>query len=268
MRSTAGARRLSGKRMFAQIIRIAVRILLVVVATLAAVGCSSTLVKSTAMTETAAEPTAEPVKIVTIVRDGPTASPQSTNTIETQDGGTPAAPQKVGDILVEVTHTKVIPTGVEIGVCYTTPDSGDWYPVFEHLFFGSQEIYPDEFEFLSEERADGNQYGKRCVAVRYKIDDTGSITTPLRFGVEEIFAIPREGNACDNIQARLETSPKARAYGLKVKCEEFDNGTQFSVELMEHDAAVDRAAAQQALDAIVQGSMTGPWTFVVTEIER
>lgn len=243
-------------------------IMAAMIAMLTVVGCSSARRQAVTITETAVAPTALPERIVTAVPVELTPTQQPTNTIETRDNGTPASPQKVGDILVEVTHAKIIATGVEIGVCYTTPDSGDWYPVFEHLFFGSQEIYPDEFEFLSEERADGNQYGKRCVAVRYKIDDTGSITTPLRFGVEEIFAIPREGSACDNIQARLETSPKARAYGLKVNCAEFDNGTQFSVELMEHDAAVDRAAAQQALDAIVQGSMTGPWTFVVTEIER
>ena len=243
-------------------------ILAAIMAALTVVGCSSARLEPAAITVTIVQPTALPVQIVTAVPVEVTPSPQPTNTVEAQDGGTPAAPQKVGDILVEVTHAKIIATGVEVGVCYATPDSGDWYPVFQHLFFGDQEIFPDEFEFLSEERADGDRYGKRCMAVRYKIDDTGSITTPIRFGVDEIFAIPREGGACDNIQVRLDTSPKARAYGLKVKCVEFENGTQFTADLVEHDPAVDRAAAQQALDAIVQGSMTGPWTFVITEIER
>lgn len=243
-------------------------ILAAIMAALTAVGCSSTRQQAVALTKTVVEPTAPPVQVVTAVPVEATPSAQPTNTTETRNGGTPSAPQKVGDILVEVTHAKIIATGVEIGVCYATPDSGDWYPGFQHLFFGDQEIYPDEFEFLSEERADGNQYGKRCVAVRYKIDDTGSVTTPIRFGLDEIFAIPREGSACDHIQARLDTSPKARAYGLKIQCIEFENGTQSLVDLIEHNPAVDRAAAQQALDAIVQGSMTGPWTFVITKIER
>lgn len=243
-------------------------ILAAIFAAVVAGGCSSTRLEQVVITETIVEHTALPVQIVTAVPLDSTPSPQPTNMIETREDGTSAAPQKVGDILVEVTHAKIISTGMEIGVCYATPDSGDWYPVFQHLFFGDQEIYPDEFEFLTEERADGSRYGKRCVAVRYKIDDTGSITTPMRFGVEEIFAIPREGSACENIQARLDTSPKASAYGLKGKCVEFENGTQFTMDLIEHDPAIDQAAAQQALDAIVQGSMTGPWTFVITEIER
>lgn len=268
MRSTARGRRLSGNIMSPQILRTSLWSVVALITVLASAGCSSARPEPLRITETAVEPTALPVQIVTAVPVEFTHSPQPTNTMETRTGGTPAAPQKVGDILVELTHAKIIATGVEIGVCYATPDSGDWYPVFEHLFYGSSEIYPDEFEFLTEERADGNQYGKRCVAVRYKIDDTGSITTPMRFGVDEIFAIPREGSACDHIQARLDTSPKARAYGLKVKCVEFENGTQSSVELIEHDPAVDRAAAQQALDAIVQGTLTGPWTFVITEVHR
>jgi hypothetical protein len=56
------------------------------------------------------------------------------------------------DITVEITSAKAISTGMEIGICYTAPDNGEWRPMPGHLFYGSYEVYPDEIEFASDEK--------------------------------------------------------------------------------------------------------------------
>jgi hypothetical protein len=197
-----------------------------------------------------------------------TPSVQSLPSLNAQDEAKQALRKTVDDIQVEVVSTKIVDTGVEITVCYATQDAGDWYPGFSHLFYGTSEIYPDSFKFLSEDRADGTRYGKRCVAVRYKIDEMDTITPPLQFGIEELYAVPREGHPCERFQERFDTNRIAKAYGLKVQCSEVDDGAQASVELVDYDQKVDQDTAKQAFNAIIQGSLTGPWMFTIPEIQK
>lgn len=174
----------------------------------------------------------------------------------------------VNDIQVEITSTKVVDTGVEIGVCYATPDGGDWYPTPGHLFYGTYEIYPDQYGFTSEEKADGKKQGKRCILVYYRIDDLETITTPIEFSIDDFEARPLEMfSACQNFQERLATNPKAKAYGLKAKCVENKDGN-FAVTLADHTKSVAKDNASKVLDEVVQGRVTGPWVFNINEIER
>lgn len=175
--------------------------------------------------------------------------------------------QKVNEIVVEITSTKMISTGVEIGICYTALDGGDWYPTPGHLFYSTYEIYPDEYEFTTEEKANGNNPGKRCALVRYRIDDLENITTPLQFSLIDIVAHPREMPACQNFQERLDTNSKAKAYGLKAKCIEAGDGS-VSVTLVAHDKSVAKDKASKMLDEIAKGEVIGPWEFTITEIEK
>ena len=173
-----------------------------------------------------------------------------------------------GDIQVEVISAKVIPTGVEIGICYVTPDSGDWYPTPGHLLYSTYEIYPDEYEFTSELKADGNNFGRRCALVRYKIDDLENIMTPLNFSILDFEARPLEMfSACQNFQERLSTNPKARAYGLSARCTENNDGT-IAVNLAGHNNLVSNEHAKQALDTIASGIVNGPWEFTITQLEK
>lgn len=174
----------------------------------------------------------------------------------------------VNDIKVEITSAKVIDTGVEIGACYATPDGGDWYPTPGHLYYGTYDIYPDQYGFTTEEKADGNKQGKRCVLVYYRIDDSETITTPIEFSINDFEARPLEMfSACQNFQERLATSPKAKAYGLGAKCKENSDGS-FSVTLNDYANAVAKENADKALDEIAQGRVTGPWVFTLNELER
>src|SRR5688572_27384773 len=174
----------------------------------------------------------------------------------------------VNDIKVEITSAKVIDTGVEIGACYATPDGGDWYPTLGHLYYGTYEIYPDQYGFTTEEKADGNKQGKRCIIVYYRIYDLETITTPIEFSINDFGARPLEMySACQNFQERLATSPKAKAYGLGAKCTENSDGS-FSVELNDHASSVAKKNANKALDEIAQGIVTGPWVFTLNELER
>ena len=170
----------------------------------------------------------------------------------------------VNAITFEIVSTKIIETGIEVGVCYTAPDGGDWYLTPGHLVYGANDINPDEFEFTTEQPADGKNNGKRCALVRYRIDDTKSITTPVRFSILDIYAIPREMfSACGNFQQRLNTSPKANADGLKARCEENSDGS-ISVALESHGKSTTNEKAKEVLDGIVNGVIPGPWEFVIT----
>jgi hypothetical protein len=188
--------------------------------------------------------------------------------IPPQTTGKEILAQNVNEVVVEITSTKIISTGVEIGVCYSTLDGGDWYPTPGHLFYSTYEIYPDEYEFTTEEKANGNKVGKRCALVRYRIDDLENITTPIEFTILNFEAKPLEMfSACQNFQERLATSPKAKAYGLRAICTENSDGS-FSVILNDHANSVAKENANKALDEIAQGIVTGPWVFTINEIER
>lgn len=188
--------------------------------------------------------------------------------IPPQTAGKEILAQKVNEVVVEIISTKIISTGVEIGICYSTLDGGDWYPTPGHLFYSTYEIYPDEYEFTTEEKANGNKVGKRCALVRYRIDDLESISTPLEFTVINFEARPLEMfSACQNFQERLATSPKAKAYDLRAICTENSDGS-FSIVLNDHANSVAKENANKALDEIAKGIVTGPWIFTINEIER
>lgn len=185
-----------------------------------------------------------------------------------QAAGEKVLSKTVNEVTIEITSAKVIETGVEIGICYTTLDGGDWYPTPGYLFYSTYEIYPDEFEFTTETKADGKNPGKRCALVRYKINELDSIATPIQFSVLDIYAVPREMySACQNFQQRLDTNPKAKAYGLKAKCVENSDGN-ISVTLADRDKSVPKDNASTVLDEIAKGVVNGPWEFTIAQIEK
>ena len=172
----------------------------------------------------------------------------------------------LNDITVEIVSTNLIATGLEVGVCYSTPDGGDWYPLPGSIHYSTYEILPDEFEFTSEDKADGINMGKRCASIRYRIDDLPKITTPIQFSITGFWAVPKELPPCESLQQRLDTNPKAKAYGLKAKCS-YDEQAGISATLSENSSSVAKDKAQQILDEIVKGEINGPWEFGITEIE-
>ena len=173
--------------------------------------------------------------------NAPTMVPQvlpTVSSVEKKD----VLSQIVNDVTVEVTSAKIIKTGVEIGVCYTTLDGGDWYPTPGHLFYGTSEIYPDEYEFTSEVKGTELDPGKRCVLIRYRINDLESVTVPIQFSLIDVAAIPREMPPCQNFRERLATNSKAKTAGLEVQCAETKDGN-ISVTLMAHNSSLDEGKA-------------------------
>lgn len=137
-----------------------------------------------------------------------------------------------------------------------------------HLFYGSYEIYPDEFEFTTETLADGKNFGERCELVRYRIDDIENITTPLQFSIIGMRAMPREMySPCEELQQRLDTSPKAQSYGLKASCQDNADGSR-SVTLLENNKSIAAEEAQKVLDSIDSAKVEGVWEFTITSIEK
>ena len=159
-------------------------------------------------------------------------------------------------------------TGIEIEVCYTTLDGGEWYSQPGHLFYGQYEVFPDEIGFVTEEKADSNKVGKRCELVRYRINDLATITTPIGFSITNVMAVPREWlSPCQEFQQRLDTNPKVQAYGLKAKCDEASDGS-ISVALLDNDKSVAKDKAKKTLDDIAKGVVSGPWDFTITELTK
>lgn len=177
--------------------------------------------------------------------------------------------QTVSDITVEITSVKRISTGLEVGICYTAPDNGEWRPMPSHLFFASSEAYPDEIEFLPDEKiADGKNTGIRCALIRYLVEDVSAITTPLMFSIIQFYAPGREMySPCEEFEQRLSTNPKANAYGIKAKCEEVGDGN-ISVELVDNDKSIAKDKVSKLLADIAKGEVAGPWEFTITEIEK
>ena len=173
------------------------------------------------------------------------------------------------DITVEVTSAKIVGTGIEIGVCYTAPDNGEWRPMPGHLFYDDYEVFPDEIEFLAKEiLADGKNAGTRCALIRYRIEDLNTFVTPVEFSILQVYAPGREMyTPCQELQQRLDTNPKARAYGLKANCTEASDGNVF-VTLAGHDPSVANDEASEMLDKIAKAEFAGPWEFTINEIER
>ena len=172
------------------------------------------------------------------------------------------------DITVEVTSAKIINTGVEVGVCYTAPDGGEWYPLPGHLFFGNYEIFPDEYEFTVNIAADGIKTGKRCALVRYRVADLNTLTSPIQFSLLEIDAHGREMyTPCQELQQRLDTNPKAKAYGLKAQCNETADGNT-TVTLLGNNSSVATDVARHTLDEIAKAEIVGPWEFTISKLER
>ena len=173
------------------------------------------------------------------------------------------------DVTVDVTSAKKISTGVEIGVCYTAPDNGEWRPMPGHLFYGNDEIYPDEIEFLPDEKlADGKNMGLRCALIRYRIEDVNAVVVPLHFSILRFYAPGREMySPCEELQQRLDTNPKAKAYGLQAKCSQAGDGI-VSLALTSHDKSVAKDKASKTLDEIAKGEVNGLWEFTITGIEK
>ncbi len=173
------------------------------------------------------------------------------------------------DVKVKVTSAKVIGTGIEIGICYSTLDNGEWYPMPGPITFGKYKVSPKELGFLDNEiRADGKNTGTRCAYIRYNIDDLTTITTPINFSILKFYAPPREMySPCQEVQQRLDTNPKAQAYGLKINCSEKADGNR-DVTLSGNVNSITRDEAQKALDVISNAEVLGNWMFMITDLTK
>lgn len=173
----------------------------------------------------------------------------------------------VNDKTVEVEFAKIKGGTLEIGVCYPTPDNGDWYPTPGSITYGNYEILPNEFEFTREVKADGKSEGSRCATIRYLLENTEKLSVPVKFTLIGFWAVPRETSACANFEQRFSTNIQARAANLEAKCSENDNG-EIAVSLTNYDKSLQADEAQLILDEIIQGEYIGNWEFTINEITQ
>jgi hypothetical protein len=195
------------------------------------------------------------------------SNPITENPVSNDQSGYPLS-STANETTVSVEFARIIENGVEIGVCYPTPDAGDWYPTPGSITYGTNEIHPDEFEFTSENKADGANPGTRCVTIRYQVEDAESIKTPIKFTLLGFWAVPREGSPCADLQTRLDTNWEARTAKLNAKCSENGNG-DISTTLLSYDTTIITSEEAQALlNEIVKGEVNGPWEFTIAELTK
>jgi hypothetical protein len=104
--------------------------------------------------------------------------------------------------------------------------------------------------------------------IRYRIDDLRTLHTPVEFSILQVYAPGREMySPCEELQQRLNTNPKAKAYGLIAKCAENSNGNVL-VTLVDHDKSIAKDKASRTLDEIAKAEVIGPWEFTINQIER
>lgn len=173
----------------------------------------------------------------------------------------------VDEKIVEVEFAKITDGTLEIGVCYPTPDDGDWYPTPGSVTYGSYEILPNEFEFTNEVKADGKSEGRRCATIRYLLENTEKLYVPVKFTLIGFWAVPKETSACANFEQRFSTNVKAREANLEAKCSENGNG-EISVSLTNYDKSLQADEAQLILDEIIKGEYIGNWEFTINEITQ
>ena len=183
------------------------------------------------------------------------------------DAGSAPSSKIKDDITVTLIAAKLIDTGIEVDVCFTTLDGGEWIGFYGPLEYGTYAIPPDEAGLIGEQKADANNTGTVCELVRYRIDDLTSVTTPIQFSVVEVRAIPKEMPACEDFFLRFNTNPQAKALGLQAQCVESDQGLPV-VTLTGHAPSVAQEQAQTALDRIVQDAIQGPWEFTITDLQK
>jgi len=157
----------------------------------------------------------------------------------------------VNEITVTLKSVVTTDTGINVNICYSTPDGGDWYAILGNLTLGNNQFPAWGGSFMSEIKADRTKKGQRCVAIIYQIPDKSMITTPFVFTLLKIGAVPREIPPCENLQNRLDTNPKIAAYGLQVKCNAANNDGSITAKLLSHSSGTSDADAQKALDDVL-----------------
>lgn len=195
-----------------------------------------------------------------------TVQEQSANQVNSQPTAQSIQTQTVNGITVTITSAKIISTGVQVNMCYSTPDAGDWYPLPGNLFYGAYVIPPDEFETISDQKANGINMGEKCVSIRHRIDDLESIALPITFSLSSIHAVPREIPPCDNFQNCLNTNAVAHARDLQAICSENSDGS-IKVTLTGKRPDISQSEAQKTLDNILRGDVQGPWEFTINTIQ-
>jgi hypothetical protein len=209
---------------------------------------------------------------VALAESQPTSQPQILDVDELQTSSEIARELPVltvNDTTVEITSVKFTQFNIEIGICYTALDDGEWRARVGQLKYGENAIYADSIEYLEGETlADSKSAGTRCALVRYIIEDPDAITLPVEFSIGYFYAPYRElYSPCQEMQQRLATSPKAQEYGLKISCtDDAEKGP--SVSLDEYSKSVSVEEAQKVFDVIATSEVHGEWKFILTDLEK
>ena len=226
----------------------------------------------------------------------PTYSPPQLDPSFPNPGDKSFVEQTVNGITVRITNLKKrlddvvnFDTGetekkwiVEIDVCHSIPDSGEW------LLYG--DVYMLKFKDVTSNRwgsesnlwnirqPDGEALGEQCLRFKYKFDPRYRLDPPIEVTFKDMHSIPREWvSPCEDMMERVKTNVRAREAGLVVRCEEAPNAREDylispsdeTLTLIDYDASIlTKQEAYALMLEIESGVIYGPWVFKITPTDE
>lgn len=165
-------------------------------------------------------------------------------------------------------------TYLQVGLCFTLPDDGEWNIIPGTAAVGDLDLWADTMAAGGIEPASGDAQGRKCVRMRYNVSSLDpDWDQPVKLNFDSIAAAPREGSPCKDILHRFETNASAQALGVTISCT--DNvtgdvvrGPKDYVLTVESFDETSRTLeeAESDLGRYLDFHISGPWTFSIGNI--
>ena len=182
--------------------------------------------------------------------------------------------RKIERVFDDATGKNVRKQIVELDVCHSIPDAGEWTLYGKSDMFQFQNVSSDtwraEVDLANIRPATADSEGEGCKRFEFRFDENVQLIPPIRIEISELYTTQREIETyCQFILQRISTNPFAKAAGLQVECEEpptansSESGTgKPSIRLTGYDSEkITKQEAHVLLLEIESGVIYGPWVF-------
>lgn len=189
--------------------------------------------------------------------------PPSDNSVEAINSAAQVVPQSQSANGITVTATNFRKEGgqVNVDVCFTMPDDGDWSIWSATLKAGELEI--SELWLNPIEGGEPNA-GLRCDTLTFEVPSNAKAPV-FTLHIGTIGAYPREGEVCTTYLEKVRKALVARNLGIQVGCQQEDWGE--GLEVISKPASMSMEEAKQIIHSTEFFTLPGPWVFTFTPHE-
>ena len=167
-------------------------------------------------------------------------------------------------------------TLLQLGICFKTPDDGDWFILPGDSRLGEQEFFP--FSFIPEKiiRASKDAQGEICGQLQYDLTNVQMTDNDsISLVISELYAAPREGSPCDDILHRYETNLEAQKMNLHLSCvdkyesDDIRSDIDYILTAESFNESTDSIETiQKEIEKILSPHVEGNWTFYIDNISE